>query len=91
MLASDFKLNEADLRVLRGVCDMPLVFASELADVLGVVFSTVSRRLTRLEGLGLVDSAPMGAAFPAARRYRLTPDGASRFLEPEVIFTSVAS
>ena len=86
MLASDFKLNEADLRVLRGICDMPLVSASELAHVLGVVFSTVSRRLTRLEGLGLVDSAPMGATFPAARRYRLTPDGASRFLEPEVDF-----
>ena len=86
MPESDFKLNDADLSVLRGVCDMPLVSKGELADVLGVVFSTVSRRLVRLEKLGLVDSALMGATFPAARRYRLTPDGASRFLKPEVDF-----
>ena len=86
MPESDFKLNDADLSVLRGVCDMPLVSTGELADVLGVVFSTVSRRLVRLEKLGLVDSALMGATFPAARRYRLTPDGASRFLEPDVDF-----
>ena len=86
MPESDFKLNDADLSVLRGVRDMPLVSTGELADVLGVVFSTVSRRLGRLEKLGLVDSALMGATFPAARRYRLTPDGASRFLKPEVDF-----
>ena len=38
MPESDFKLNDADSRVLRGVRDMPLVSTGELADVLGVVF-----------------------------------------------------
>ena len=49
-------------------------------------FSTVSRRLARLEELGLVDAARMGAAFTAVRRYRLTPDGARCFMESEAYF-----
>ncbi len=79
-------LNEAQSKVLRGVCAFPLISSGELAPILGLVFSTVSRHLARLEELGLVDSAVMGAEFPAARRYRLTPDAARRFLEPEVYF-----
>ena len=80
------QLGEAETRVLRGVCDMSLVSARELAGVLNVVFSTVSRHLAHLNHLGLVDFATMGAAFPAAKRYRLTPSGAQLFLEPEVYF-----
>ena len=86
MSDSYLKLSERDSRVLRGVCDLPLVSAGELANFFGVAFSTVSRRLGWLEEMGLVDSALMGAAFTAARRYRLTPGGARRFLEPEVYF-----
>ena len=86
MAYSDLKLGELDSRVLRGVCDLPLVCAGELADLLGVVFSTVSRSLGRLEKLGLVDFSVMGAAFPAARRYRLTRDGAGRYSEVEIYF-----
>lgn len=79
-------LNEAQSKVLRGVRAFPLISSGELAQILGLVFSTVSRHLARLEEQELVDSAVMGAGFPAARRYRLTPDGARRFLEPEVYF-----
>ena len=79
-------LSAEDSRALRGVCDLPLVSAGELANFLGVGFSTVSRRLGWLEEMGLVDSTVMGAAFTAARRYRLAPGGARRFLEPEVYF-----
>ena len=86
MTDSDLKLSELDSRVLRGVCDLPLVSAGDLANFLGVTFSTVSRRLGRLEELGLVDSNLMGAAFTAARRYRLAPGGARQFLEPDVYF-----
>ena len=80
------RLNEAQSKVLRGVRDFPLISTGELAPILGLVFSTVFRHLARLEELGLVDSAIMGAEFPAARRYRLTPDGARRFFEPEIYF-----
>ena len=86
MIDSEFKISEWDSRVLRGVCDLPLVSAGELANFLGVSFSTVSRRLWWLEEMDLVDSAVMGAAFAAARRYRLAPSGARRFLEPDVYF-----
>ena len=79
-------LNEAQSKVLRGVRAFPLISLGELAPILGLVFSTVSRHLARLEELGLVDSAVMGAEFPAARRYRLTSCAARRFLEPEVYF-----
>ena len=85
-MSDDVKLGKAETRVLRGVCDMPLISAYELARVLGGVFSTASRRLNSLEQLGLVDCALMGASFPAAKRYRLTPAGARRFFEPEVYF-----
>ena len=80
------ELNEAQWKVLRGVRAFPLISTGELAPILGLVFSTVFRHLARLEELELVDSAVMGAQFPAARRYRLTPDGAHRFLEPEIHF-----
>ena len=73
-------LSAEDSRALRGVCELPLVSTEELDDFLGVVFSAVSRRLARLEELGLVHSTMMGAAFTAARRYHLTPSGARRFL-----------
>ena len=86
MSDTDIGLNEALWKVLRGVRVFPLISSGELAPILGLVFSTVSRHLARLEDLELVDSAVMGAEFPAARRYRLTPDGARRFLEPEVFF-----
>ena len=85
-MSDDVKLGKAETRVLRGVCDMPLISAYELARVLGGVFSTASRRLNSLEQLELVDCALMGASFPAAKRYRLTPAGARRFFEPEVYF-----
>ena len=79
-------LSAEDSRALRGVCELPLVSTEELDDFLGVVFSAVSRRLARLEELGLVHSTMMGAAFTAARRYHLTPSGARRFLEPDLYF-----
>ena len=85
MSDSYLQLSERDSRVLRGVCDFPLVSAGELANFFGVAFSTVSRRLRWLEELGLVDSALMGADFPAARRYR---GGARRFLLRAVLAVS---
>ncbi len=64
-----------------------LWFARESWSIfLNVNFSTASRRLNRLEELGLVESAVMGASLPAAKRYRLPPAGAACFLEPEVYF-----
>ena len=86
MSDADVGLTETQSKALRGVRAFPLISTGELAPILGSVFSTVSRHLARLEELGLVDYVVMGAEFPAARRYRLTPDGARRFLEPEVYF-----
>ena len=86
MSDTDVGLNEAQSRVLRSVRAFPLISSGEMAPILGLVFSTVSRHLDMLEELGQVDSTVMGAEYPAVRRYRLTPDGARRFLEPEVYF-----
>ena len=80
------RLSGADSRVLRAVCDLPLASAGDIAEHLGLAFSTVFRRLVNLEGRGLVASALSGAAFRSARRYWLLPDGARWFLEPEIQF-----
>lgn len=84
MAATKPKLTSARSRVLRAVCEMPLISARQLAGVLDVVFSTAERHLGALEELGLIDGAIMGAASPSARRYRLTPAGAAHFHEHEV-------
>lgn len=83
---SELRLTDGDSRALHAVWEMPLVSTGELAGRLDVVYSAVSRRMIRLEKLGLVESVRMGAVFSAARRYRLTPDGARRFPEPELYF-----
>ena len=80
------KLTKADLSVLRGVCEMPLVSAKQLAAIQGVVFSTVWRRLVHLEALGQVHSEVMGAMLAPALRYCLAPGGAVHFTEPETYF-----
>ena len=84
MVVTEPKLTTAGLGTLRVVCQMPLISAKEVAQILGVTFSTASRRLAALEEDGWIEGALMGAASPPARRYRLTPAGADQFYEPEV-------
>ena len=85
-MENGFGLDCDGRAVLRAVCEMPLASPAEVTEATGVSASTVLRRLGSLEGAGLVDSVMMGAAFAAAARYRLMPDGARFFLEPEVQF-----
>ena len=86
MLGNALELDKVDREILRTVCEMPLVSAGEVKEVMDRSISTVGRRLGLLEKWGFVDSTVMGAAFTAASRYRLMPKGAGCFYEPEVQF-----